>query len=106
MWSLITFLFLLLKIINTTAHSVTIMNDSQLGDKQGAVHTWLKLNRPVGIDTSLNYYFSFESNVGAGFILLGMDVPGKCTNINHIANRVAGESLTISITENQTSKHD
>lgn len=86
----------LLKLIVATEYSVTIMNDSKLGDKQGAVHTWLVFNRGNNKD-----YFSFESRDHAGFTMAGFDTPGKCTDDDHIKERPASESETIDITEAQ-----
>lgn len=44
------------KIVSATEYSVTIMNDSDISDGQGLIHTWLKIdgrNQPTE-------YFSFE----------------------------------------------
>lgn len=36
-----------------------------------------------------------------GFIIAGIDVPGKCTTKDHIENRIPSEGCMISITEKQ-----
>lgn len=97
MLSLITLLFLLLKIINATKYSVTIMNDSDLWDKQGAVHTWLMFDSP----NSATKYFSFESAQGVGNVIGGVDVPGMCTTKNNIEKRLPTHFRKIPITEKQ-----
>lgn len=46
------------KIVSAAEYLVTIMNDSEILDGQGAVHTWLKIdgsNQPTK-------YFSFEND--------------------------------------------
>lgn len=96
---LVLAIFLFLEFINATEYSVTIMNDSKLGDKQGAVHTWLTFDSPNGGTK----YFSFET-LKLGNVATGVDAPGSCTKKNHIENRSPSESARIFITEEKYQK--
>lgn len=95
MLKLSIFLFLL-ELISATKYSVTIMNDSKLGDKQGAVHTWLSFDKT----NEATKYFSFEGEY-MGHVAGGVDSPGACTAENLIENRVPTEKATVSITDGQ-----
>lgn len=95
---LASFLFLL-ELINATEYSVTIMNDSKLRDKQGAIHTWLTFESP----TSDKQYFSFETT-HHGKVAAGLDAPGSCTQTDEIENRSASETFPITITRQQYQK--
>lgn len=91
--------YLLFKIVHATEYSVTIMNDSELGDKRGALHTWLTF-KSSNSDTK---YFSFETSY-IGHVLFGTDSPGECSKKSDMENRPPTESCRISVTEEQYQK--
>lgn len=93
---MVSVLLLLLGLTNASQYSVTIMNDSSLSDKQGAVHTWLAIDSPF----TARKYFSFETSY-TGNVATGMDSPGQCTETSHIENRTPSESARVSITSEQ-----
>ncbi|KAL1463780.1 hypothetical protein WDU94_015493 [Cyamophila willieti] len=75
-----------------TGYSVTIMNDSSLGDFKGAVHTWLAIRAPHKPTT----YFSFTS---ADFKreLIARVSPGRSSVDEHLKQRTPSEQTTLEI---------
>ncbi|KAL1463781.1 hypothetical protein WDU94_015494 [Cyamophila willieti] len=74
-------------------YSVTILNDSSLGDLMGTVHTWLKLKSPNKNTT----YFSFSHAKGATWKIR----PGVSSVDKWLKTRKPSETFRISISERQ-----
>lgn len=79
--------------ISGSGYSVTILNDSSVGDMIGTVHTWLKLRAPSGDPT----YFSFSHAEGATWKV----VPGISTADDWLKFRRPTETYKIKIDRKQ-----
>ncbi|KAI5751686.1 hypothetical protein M8J77_009951 [Diaphorina citri] len=71
-------------------YSVTVLNDSSVGDFIGTVHTWLAIRSPDKETT----YFSFSHVKGATWKV----VPGESSVDKHLKNRSPTERFTMTIT--------
>lgn len=78
---------------SSSGYSVTILNDSSVGDLIGTVHTWLKLQGPSGD----SMYFSFNHVEGATWKVL----PGISDANDWLKARRPTESYRISINRKQ-----
>lgn len=76
-------------------YSVTILNDASLLDKQGAIHTWLKINK-INVGP---FYFSFSNSDTLS--LIGFDSKGKSSVNADLKERNPTEQHQIIINEEQ-----